>query len=107
MDDFFRQANKYAILEDNIWVTSPQILVTTRPVQDNKSRNSKTLGNATRPNSQKPIQYNQDKNKKPLCLTSFTITYDQLISVIQNLIEFRWFNPMWDPMRKDQWQQCS
>lgn len=55
MDDFFRQANKYAMLEDNIWAASPQILVTTQPVQDNKSRNSKTLGNTTRTNSQKPI----------------------------------------------------
>ena len=44
MDDLFQQVNKYAMLKNDIWAASQQILITTLPTQENKLGNSKTLG---------------------------------------------------------------
>ncbi|KAL6321041.1 hypothetical protein AAG906_012023 [Vitis piasezkii] len=43
MDDLFRQADKYSMLEDEVRAASQQVLVTNRPTKNNEARSSKPL----------------------------------------------------------------
>ena len=43
MDDLFRQADKYSMLEDEVRAASQQVLVTHRPTKNNEARSSKPL----------------------------------------------------------------
>ena len=42
MDDLFRQANKYSMLEDNVQTNTQQVLVTIQLVGNDSVRSSKT-----------------------------------------------------------------
>ena len=41
MDDLFKWAKKYSMLEDDVQAATQQVLVTNRPTKHNKTRNSK------------------------------------------------------------------
>ena len=41
MDDFFKYADKYAMLEDDVRVASQQIMVTSRSIKYNEAGSSK------------------------------------------------------------------
>ena len=41
MDDLFRRANKYSMLEDDVRVTTQQVLVTNRPIKNDAAANPK------------------------------------------------------------------
>ena len=41
MDDLFRWANKYSMLEDNVWAATQQVRVTNRPTRHDHAGNSK------------------------------------------------------------------
>lgn len=59
IDDLFHWADKYAMLEDDIWVVSQQILVIIRSTQENKARNSKSLGSGSKQSYRKFTQHDQ------------------------------------------------
>ena len=41
MDDLFRRANKYSMLEADVYTTTQQVLVTNRPTRNDHARSSK------------------------------------------------------------------
>lgn len=41
MDDLFRRANKYSMLEDDVCVTTQQVLVTNQPIKNDAAVNPK------------------------------------------------------------------
>ena len=41
MDDLLRRANKYSMLEDDVWTTSLQVLVANQLAKNDKVRSSK------------------------------------------------------------------
>ncbi|KAL6333495.1 hypothetical protein AAG906_028680 [Vitis piasezkii] len=43
MDNLFKRANKYSMLEDDVRVATQQVLVTSRPAKNNLAMSSKTL----------------------------------------------------------------
>ena len=59
IDDLFHWADKYAMLEDDIWVVSQQILVIIRSTQENKARDSKSLGSGSKQSNRKFTQHDQ------------------------------------------------
>ncbi|RVX07544.1 hypothetical protein CK203_025106 [Vitis vinifera] len=46
MDDLFRRANKYSMLEDDVRAATQQVLVAGRASRDNADRHAKTSGPA-------------------------------------------------------------
>ena len=42
MDDLFKRANKYSMIEDDVRVATQQVLVTNRPARNDSARSSKT-----------------------------------------------------------------
>ena len=41
IDDMFRRADKYSMLEDDVWVASQKVLVTKHPTKNDKGESSK------------------------------------------------------------------
>lgn len=45
MDELFKQADKYAMLKDDVRAISQQVLVTNQPTKSNKTKSSMALNN--------------------------------------------------------------
>ena len=61
MDDLFKKANKYSILEDDVYAATQQILVTNRPAKNDLAENFKTTSQQrqTGKRQDRPQQSNQ------------------------------------------------
>ncbi|RVW38587.1 hypothetical protein CK203_075608 [Vitis vinifera] len=59
MDDLFRRANKYSMLEDDVRAATQQVLVAGRASRDNADRHAKP------PDRPKPVDRRQDGPSRP------------------------------------------
>lgn len=57
MDDLFRQANKYSMLEYDVRATTQQVLVTNRPIKNDAATNPKAA------NQQKQLSRGQGRQR--------------------------------------------
>ena len=104
MDDLFRRADKYVMLEYDVQATSQQVLVMNRPTKNNKAGNSKPSNNESKQGGWKQ----DERQQQPLRLTPLTISCEQLILLIQELPKFKWPKPIkTDSTRQDWKQRCS
>ncbi|RVX00824.1 hypothetical protein CK203_026534 [Vitis vinifera] len=89
MDDLFRRANKYSMLEDDVRAATQQVLVTGRPSRGDAERNAKP----------------PDRPRPP---TPLSISYEKLLLMIQGLSDFRWPRPQGtDPSTRDHSKRCA
>ncbi|RVW64520.1 hypothetical protein CK203_040368 [Vitis vinifera] len=75
MDDLFRRANKYSMLEDDVRAATQQVLVAGRPSRSNAERNTKP------PDRPKPSDRRQEGPSRPEMppLTPLSISYEKLL----------------------------
>ncbi|RVW39235.1 hypothetical protein CK203_085118 [Vitis vinifera] len=85
MDDLFRRANKYSMLEDDVRAATQQVLVAGRPSRGDAERNAKP------PDRPRPSDRRQEGPSHPdrPPLTPLSITYEKLLPMIQGLSDFR------------------
>ncbi|RVW68622.1 hypothetical protein CK203_058867 [Vitis vinifera] len=85
MDDLFRRANKYSMLEDDVRAATQQVLVAGRASRDNADRHAKP------PDRPKPVDRRQDGPSRPdrPPITPLSISYEKLLPMIQGLSDFR------------------
>nr|CAN74391.1 hypothetical protein VITISV_042652 [Vitis vinifera] len=85
MDDLFRLANKYSMLEDDVRVATQQVLVAGRPSRGDAERNAKP------PDRPRPFDRRQEGLSRPErpTLTPLSISYEKLLLMIQGLSDFR------------------
>ena len=103
MDDLFRRANKYSMLEDDVRAATQQVLVAGRPSRSNAERNTKP------PDRPKPSDRRQEEPSRPEMppLTPLSISYEKLLPMIQGLSDFRWPRPIGtDPSTRDRSRRC-
>ncbi|RVW43674.1 hypothetical protein CK203_080524 [Vitis vinifera] len=82
MDDLFRRANKYSMLEDDVRAATQQVLVAGRASRDNADRHAKP------PDRPKPVDRRQDGPSR--------------------LSDFRWPRPLeTDPSIRDRSKKCA
>nr|CAN81814.1 hypothetical protein VITISV_036990 [Vitis vinifera] len=104
MDDLFRRANKYSMLEDDVRAATQQVLVAGRPSRSN------TEGNTKPPDRPKPSDRKQEGPSRPEMppLTPLSISYEKLLPMIQGLSDFRWPRPIGtDPSTRDRSRRCT
>nr|CAN76814.1 hypothetical protein VITISV_044115 [Vitis vinifera] len=104
MDDLFRRANKYSMLEDDVRAATQQVLVAGRASRDNADRHTKPLD---RP---KPVDRRQDGPSRPdrPPITPLSVSYEKLLPMIQGLSDFRWPRPLeTDPSMRDRSKKCA
>ncbi|RVW27781.1 hypothetical protein CK203_106858 [Vitis vinifera] len=84
MDDLFRRANKYSMLEDDVRAATQQVLVAGRASRDNVDRHAKP------PDRPKPVDRRQDGPSRPdrPPITPLSISYEKLLPMIQGLSDF-------------------
>ncbi|RVW80455.1 hypothetical protein CK203_042289 [Vitis vinifera] len=89
MDDLFRRANKYSMLEDDVRAATQQVLVAGRPSRGDAERNAKP------PDRPRPSDRRQEGPSRPdrPPLTPLSISYEKLLPMIQGLSDFRWPKP--------------
>ncbi|XP_034672510.1 uncharacterized protein LOC117904099 [Vitis riparia] len=104
MDDLFRRANKYSMLEDDVRAATQQVLVA------GQSSKGSTEGSTKPPDRPRPSDRRQEGPSRPEVppLTPLSITYEKLLPMIQNLSDFRWPRPLGsDPSRRDHSKKCA
>ena len=84
MDDLFRCANKYSMLEDDVRATTQQVLVAGQAARSEATRSFKTSNHHGSSNR------GQDERRLPITRTPLTLTYEKLLPVIRDLPGFRW-----------------
>ncbi|RVX13178.1 hypothetical protein CK203_017889 [Vitis vinifera] len=104
MDDLFRRANKYSMLEDDVRAATQQVLVAGRASRDNADRHAKP------PDRPKPVDQRQEGPSRPdrPPITPLSISYEKLLPMIQGLSDFRWPRPLeTDPSIRDRSKKCA
>lgn len=104
MDDLFRHANKYSMLENDVHATIQQILVTGQSAKNDAIRSSKPS------NQRKPPSRGQGNQRQPnlSSLIPFTISYEKLLPMILKLSDFRWPKPLKaDPAKRNHNRKCA
>nr|CAN83046.1 hypothetical protein VITISV_015526 [Vitis vinifera] len=104
MDDLFRRANKYSMLEDDVRAATQQVLVAGRPARSNTERNTKP------PDRPKPSDRKQEGPSRPEMppLTPLSVSYEKLLPMIQGLSDFKWPRPIGtDPSTRDRSRRCA
>ncbi|RVW32254.1 hypothetical protein CK203_078942 [Vitis vinifera] len=103
MDDLFRRANKYSMLEDDVRAATQQVLVAGRPSRGDTERNAKP------PDRPRPSDRRQEGPSRPdRPPTPLSISYEKLLPMIQGLSDFRWPRPQGtDPSTRDHSKRCA
>ena len=104
MDDLFKQANKYSMLEDNVRATTQQVLVTSRPTKNDH------VGSSKPSNQLRQAEKRWDGQQQPsqAGLTPLSISYHKLLSIIWDLSDFRWPKPIkTDSIKRDRNRKCA
>ena len=104
MDDLFRRASKYSMLEDDVRVTTQQILVVGQTSRSDAERSSRP------PDQPRPSGRRQREQNCPELsfLTPLTVSYEKLLPMIQDLSDFRWPEPIrMDPAKRDYSKKCA
>ena len=104
MDDLFRRANKYSMLEDDVRTTTQQILVTSQPVKNDVVRNPKTES------QRRQLSRGQGEQRQPdqSNFTPLNVSYKKLLPMIRDLSYFRWPEPLkTDQAKRDHNIKCA
>ncbi|XP_034678338.1 uncharacterized protein LOC117908746 [Vitis riparia] len=104
MDDLFRRANKYSMLEDDVRAATQQVLVA------GQASKGTTEGSTKPPDRPRPSDRRQEGPSRPEMppLTPLSITYEKLLPMIQSMSDFRWPRPLGsDPSRRDHSKKCA
>ncbi|RVW54495.1 hypothetical protein CK203_115460 [Vitis vinifera] len=104
MDDLFRCASKYSMLEDDVCAATQQILVAEQTSRSGVERSSKLL-DKPRPSNRRQ---EEQSRPEPPPLTPLSISYEKLLPRIQDLSDFRWLEPLRaDPSKRDHSKKCA
>ncbi|RVW50251.1 hypothetical protein CK203_110212 [Vitis vinifera] len=104
MDDLFRRASKYSMLEDDVRAATQQVLVAGQASRDDADRHAKP------PDRPKPVDRRQDGPNRPdrPPITPLSVSYEKLLPMIQGLSDFRWPRPLeTDPSMRDRSKKCA
>ncbi|RVW72597.1 hypothetical protein CK203_050608 [Vitis vinifera] len=103
MDDLFRRANKYSMLEDDVRAATQQVLVAGRASRDNADRHAKP------PDRPKPVDRRRTGRVVRIGRPSHPYpSYEKLLPMIQGLSDFRWPRPLeTDPSIRDRSKKCA
>ena len=104
MDDLFRRASKYSMLEDDMRAATQQVLVAGQASKSGAKRSAKL---PDRPRSSDRRQEGPGRPKR-LSLTPLSISYEKLLPMIQGMFDFRWPRPLrTNPSKRDHSKKCA
>ncbi|RVW31289.1 Transposon Tf2-12 polyprotein [Vitis vinifera] len=104
MDELFRRANKYSMVEDDVRAATQQVLVAGQASRGGTKINAKL---PDRPRLSDRRQEGPSLPERPP-LTPLSISYEKLLPMIQGLSDFKWPRPIGtDPSTRDHNKRCA
>ena len=98
MEEFYRWADKFYTLEDNIRAASQTVMITAqsnKPVAKGPSEQRRSQGKSQkRPDGHSEKKKDPPPPPPPPQFTALNIAYDRLLPNIQDLPDFKWPPPM-------------
>ena len=103
MDNLFRRADKYTMLEDDVRVGSQQVLVNNHRTKNDKAGSFKTSNQLWQGNGRQDDQQQQQVRLAPL-----SISHERLFLLIHDLLDFKWLKPIKTDLTRWDWNRmCS
>ena len=103
MDDVFRRASKYSMLEYDVCAATQQIMVAGQSARNDAERSFKP------PNHPRSSGHRQGEQSHPELpsLTPLIVSYEKLLPMFRDLFDFRWPEPIRaDPAKRDHSKKC-
>ena len=96
MEELYRRADRYPVLEDNICPATQTVMITNQSVEGNKSpRKKPSESKEGQSRDQKRSRYQSQKKKKELPqFTPLNNSYERLLPIIRDMLEFKWPKPI-------------
>ena len=109
MEELYRQADKYSMLEDNIRAAAQTIMITNQLAEENKSSGKKLFESKEgQGKDQKRSRYQSQKKNELPQFTPFNISYENLLPIIHDLPESKWTAPIQtDPSQRNKSLRCG
>ena len=95
MEELYKQADSYSMLEDNIRAATQTVMITSQLVEGNKPLGKKSSG--SKEGQSRDQKQSRDQSHKKRELPQFTplnISYEKLLPIIRDLPEFKWPAPI-------------
>ena len=103
MEELYRGADSYSMLEDNIYAATQTVMITNQAAEGSKLLGKKP--SESRESQSKDRKQSQDQSHKKKELTQFTplnVLYERLLPIIRDLLEFKWPRPIqMDPSQRN------
>ena len=109
MEELYRRADKYPMLEDNIHAITHIVLITNQPTEVNKSFGKKPSESKEGQDRDRKRSCDQSQKRRELPqLTHLNILYKNLLPIICDLLEFKWPVPIQiDPSQRNRSLWCD
>ena len=92
MEELYQRANKYSTLEDNILAASQTVMII---AQNSKlAAKGQSVQKGSQNKNQKRSQEYLEKKREPPQFTPLNISYDRLLPLIWDHLDFKWPPPM-------------
>ncbi|RVW74933.1 Transposon Ty3-I Gag-Pol polyprotein [Vitis vinifera] len=102
MDELFRRASKYSMLEDDIRAATQQVLVAGQAAKSEATRSFRA------PNHPGSSNRGQDERRPSFIRTPLTKSYEKLLPIIHDLPGFRWPIPIrLNPSKRNHNKRCD
>ena len=109
MEELYKRAYKYSILYDSISATAQTVMIINQPVEGNKSSRNKSY--ESKEDQGRNRKWSRDQSQKRRELLQFTplnTSYEKLLPIIRDLVEFKWLAPIQtDPSLRNKSLRCD
>ena len=95
MEELYKRAYRYSTLEDNIRAATQTIMITSKPNESNKSEGKKSYESKEGQSRRRKRSHDQSQKKmEPRQFTPLNISYERLLPLIRDLLDFKWPAPI-------------
>ena len=106
MEELYRRADKYSILEDNIRAASQTVMITVQSSKPATKVQFEQKGSQSK--NKKRSRDQSERKREPPQFTPLNISYDKLIPLIRDHPDFKWPTPIQsDPAQRNQSLRCD
>ena len=106
MEELYRRANKYSMLEDNIRATSQTVMIIGQSSKPTTKGQSEQKGSQSK--NQKRSRDHSKRKREPSQFTPLNISYDRLLPLIWDHPDFKWPTLIQsDPAQRNQSLRCD
>ena len=106
MKELYKWADRYSTLEDNICTATQTVIITSKPSKSNKPEGKKSSDPKKGQGKNRKRSHDQSqKMREPLQFTPLNITYERLMPLICDLLDFKWPAPIQMDLRAE--NECA